>query len=142
MSKIAPIMGEEEYMYWKASCRYHPYSRLLIFIFMKYAIYNDTGWLLVIFLHQVYRLVRDCADITRYSYYCDYFRSLIDYIAYLPTLRDKHPIFVIDIQTCKCAILILGLLRFGLSHLYIYTRYLFFFLWNMQFRTIQGDCWL
>ena len=64
-----------------------------------------------------------------------------NYIAYLPALRGEHCDFVTNIQTCKCAILKLGLLRFDLSHKYLYALRIFF-LWNMKFRTIQGDCWL
>ena len=38
---------------------------------MKYAIQNDTGWLLVIVLHQVDSLVQYFSDISQYNYYRD-----------------------------------------------------------------------
>ena len=92
------------------------YTYYLIFISVKYATQNDTGQLLVIVLHQVDRLVQDRAYITQYSYYREYFRLSVNYIAYLTTLWGEHRVFVISIQTCNCNILKLGLLRFGLSH--------------------------
>ena len=100
---------------------------LLPFLFVKYTIHNDTGRLLGIVLHQVDRLVWDHADITQYSYYRDYFRSSIDYIAFLPTLWGEHRVFVIAIQKCKYTIFILGILRFGVSHQYLYAWIIFLF---------------
>ena len=76
---------------------------------------------------------------SQYSYYLDYFRLSIDYIAYLPTLWGKHHIFAITIQTCKCAILKAGLLWFDLSHQYLYKLHTFSFceIWNSeQYRAI------
>ena len=101
--------------------------RLIICLFVKYAIQNDTGLLLVIVLHQVDKIVRYRAYITQYSYYCYFFRSSIDYIAYLPTLRGEHCVFVVTIKTYKCDILKLVLLRFDLSHRYLYALLIFLF---------------
>ena len=97
------------------------YIYITYFLFVKCLIQNDTGWLLVIVLHQVDRLVRYRADINQYSYYRDHFRLLISYIAYLPTLRGEHCVFVITIQTYKCAISILWLIWFGISRQYSYA---------------------
>ena len=52
-------------------------------------------------------------------------RSVISHI--LPTICGNHRFFIIAIYICECNILILGILRFGLSRLYIYTHYLFSF---------------
>ena len=51
----------------------------------------------------------------------------INYIAYLTTLQGEHRVFMIAIRTCKCAILILGILRFIISHRYLYALLFFLF---------------
>ena len=53
---------------------------------------------------------------SQYSYNRDYYRSLFNSIAYFAKNTGKHRVFVIAIHTCKCTILILGPLQFGLSH--------------------------
>ena len=63
----------------------------------------------------------------QYIYYLDQLFSAIDYIAYLPTLRGQHRIFVITTQTCKCTILKLELFWFDLSHQYLYALIIFSF---------------
>ena len=45
----------------------------------------------------------------------------------LPSIRGQHSVLVIAIHTCKCALLILGPLHFGILHRYIYSHYLFSF---------------
>ena len=54
----------------------------------------------------------------QYKYIRDYFWLLFDSIAYSANNTGKHRVSVINIHTCKCTILILGLLWFGLSHRY------------------------
>ena len=63
----------------------------------------------------------------KYSFYREYFRSSINYIAYIPKLRGYNIIFVISIKNCKCSILKLGLLLFDLPHQYLYALLIFSF---------------
>ena len=67
--------------------------------------------------------------------------SLIEYISYLPTLQGKHCVLRITIPMWKCAILKLRLLRFDLSHQYLYALHIFSFceIYNSeQYRVIVG----
>ena len=64
---------------------------------------------------------------SKYSYNCGYLSFSFNSITYFANNTGKHRVFVIYIHTCKFTILILRILRFGLSHRYIYTRYLFLF---------------
>ena len=66
---------------------------------------------------------------------------MINYIAYLPTLRGKHHVFVVTVQMCKWYILSLWLLQFYLYHWYFYTLHSFSFciiLNSEQYRVIIG----
>ena len=63
----------------------------------------------------------------QYIYQVDYFCLLIYYIAYLPTLRGKYCVFIINIQKCMCTISKLGILWFDLSHQYLYELPIFSF---------------
>ena len=112
----------------RAFSRYHQYYIMFqhIFLFTKqyyhYTIYaiilmgihcTDEPFTLSIYFH------------LQYIYQHDYFRSSVDYISYFPTLRGEHRVFVVTIQKCNCAILKLGLLRFDLSHRYLYKLLIF-----------------
>ena len=54
----------------------------------------------------------------QYRYNRNYLQFSFDSIAYSSNNTGEHRIFIVNIHTCKCTILILGILRFGLSHMY------------------------
>ena len=54
----------------------------------------------------------------QWRYNCKYLRLLFDSIVYSAKNTGKHHVFVINICTCNCTILILWLLRFGFLHWY------------------------
>ena len=63
----------------------------------------------------------------------------IDYIVCLTTLLGEHCVFLITIQTCTCNILLLRLLRYGLSRRYLYALLIFLF---VEFAIQNSTGWL
>ena len=100
------------------------YIYITYFSSLKYTIQNNTGWLSVIVLHLVNRLVRDRSDITKYT----------------TSFWGQYRVFVIAIEKCKYGILKIRIMRFVVFHRYLYAWLIFLF--NMQFRTIEDDCCL
>ena len=69
-----------------------------------YIIHNNKGWLFVIVLHSFTGL-------------CDIVQFLLNTVINVTSfVQGMHRVFVINIVTCKCAISILQILLFGVSH--------------------------
>ena len=104
------------------SVLYHILSYFLFFgHYYHYTIYA----IILIRLHRTYGpfalslcCYSQCNFHFKYSYNRDCLCLSFNSIAYFANNTGKHRVFVIAIHTCKCTILILGLLRFGLSRRY------------------------
>ena len=107
---------------WKLSVLYHIST---FFLFFEHCYHYTINAIILISLHRIAGPFTLSLSFysqynwhSRYSSNRDYLCSLFDSIAYFAKNAGNHCVFVIAIHTCKCTILILGLLWFGLSHQY------------------------